>query len=306
MDAHYYLIGTDGRHHGPLTTDDVHTWLLDGRANRYSRARRDTEQQWRPLREMSEFEELTRPRHVGGGASAVADQHATDVVTALPTGSTAGLLDPLGCFRRAWSMLIRDFAALAGWALGAEALITLTFVIPEAGWLLVPVVDALLTAAVYVLYLGRMRGFRPSLRDVAISVGASAMPIVIANMAQFALLGVAVTLLGIGTATANGAATVTQPAAAVVGLLLVPPAVYLAVGYAFVVPLIVDKRLSVWEALEQSRRAVNPNWFRLFGLQMARGILLLLSAPTLGLGLVLTLPLGFAALMVAYRDLFPE
>jgi hypothetical protein len=201
---------------------------------------------------------------------------------------------------------MRDFAALAGWALGAELLITGTLFLPQIGPVLVPLVDALLTAAVYFVYLARMRGFRPTGREVALSVGAAALPIVIGNMAQFAVLGVAATLVRASVDTTGGNAVITHPALATVGLLLAVAGVYLAVGYAFVVPLIVDKRLGVWRALETSRRAVNPIWLRFFGLQIARGLLLLASALTLGLALVVTFPLAFAVLMVAYRDLFPE
>ena len=70
MDAQYFLIGTDGRQYGPLSQDDVFTWLTDGRASRYSRARRETEAQWAALRDMPEFEAATRPPHMGGAAVA--------------------------------------------------------------------------------------------------------------------------------------------------------------------------------------------------------------------------------------------
>ena len=106
--------------------------------------------------------------------------------------------------------------------------------------------------------------------------------------------------------TAGDTAVVTHPLVATLAAVLTIAGVYLAVGYAFVVPLIVDRRLPVWRALETSRKAVNLNWFRVLGLQIARSLLLLASVLTLGLALVFTLPMAFAVLMVAYRDLFPE
>jgi hypothetical protein len=322
MDALYYLIGTDGRYYGPLTADDVRTWLLDGRASRYSRARRDTEERWQSLREMQEFESTTQPPVTGGGAAQLASAAASgigevDIDTRPPVR-----LDPVECFRRAWRLLMRDFAALAGWALGAEIVITATLFLPDIGPLVVPIADALLTAAVYALYLARMRGLRPSVREIASTVGVSAVPIVVANMAQFAVLGVAATLVRVSVDVTGGSAVVTQPVVAALGVLLLTVGVYLAIGYALVVPLIIDRRLPVWRALETSRKALNPNWLRFFFLQLlaslsrtlllvalmmiARSPILLASALPLGLALVLTLPLAFAVLMVAYRDLFPE
>ena len=86
--------------------------------------------------------------------------------------------------------------------------------------------------------------------------------------------------------------------------LLLLPAIYLNVAYTFVLPLVIDRGLPVWESMELSRRTVNHEWFRLFGLLLAAGVLILVSALLLGVGLVLTLPLCTAALMFAYEDLF--
>jgi len=255
---------------------------------------------------MDEFSAATQPALTGHGAAAGATSGATGVTTASPGNTTYTPLDLVGCFRSAWTLLTRDFAALAGWALGAEALITLTVLASQVGFVLGPLVDPLLTAAVYVLFLGRMRGLRPSIGDVARSVGVSALPIVIGNILQFAALVIAARLLGSSMTSAEGTVSIVHPVGAAVGLLLIPVGVYLAIGYAFVIPLIVDQRLPLWQALERSRRTVSPNWSRVFALQILRALLLLIAIPTLGLALVVTLPLGFAALLVAYSDMFSE
>jgi uncharacterized membrane protein len=56
--------------------------------------------------------------------------------------------------------------------------------------------------------------------------------------------------------------------------------------------------------MELSRRTVHRQWFQAFGLLLAGGIMLFLSALAFGIGLVITLPLCTAALMFAYEDLF--
>jgi hypothetical protein len=281
MDARYFLIGTDGRHYGPLSFDDVHTWLADGRANRYSRARRESEDQWIALREMPEFEEVTRPPHLGSGrpADMTAAETGSDEVGHGESTPEAAPLDPVACFRRAWSLMTRDFAVLAGWTLGVAIVIMLTGLIPRVGWLVGMVVNNLLMAGIYVLFLARMRGFRPTLADVVCVVRASAITIVVAGFAQLAM-----TAIGL--------------------LLLILPGIYLAVGYAFVLPLVIDRQMPVWEAMELSRTTVHRQWFQTFGLLLAAGLLLVISAVAFGFGLVLTLPLCTAALMFAYEDLF--
>ena len=65
------------------------------------------------------------------------------------------------------------------------------------------------------------------------------------------------------------------------------PCLYLLVGYVFVIPLIVDRQAGIWHAMELSRRKVHGQWFQLFGLLLAAGMLLFVSAAALGFGLIL-------------------
>src|SRR4051794_32433473 len=160
MDAQYFLIGTAGRQYGPLSQDDVFTWLTDGRASRYSRARRETEAQWAALRDMPEFDTATRPPIVGGDvvASSRGDGH-DGADQPIESASRRRLrLDPISCFRRAWWLVTREFALLAGWTLIVAMTIIATSMIPRAGWLVGLLLNNLLTAGVYLLFLARMRG----------------------------------------------------------------------------------------------------------------------------------------------------
>lgn len=297
MDTQYFLIGTDGRHYGPLSNDDVQMWLADGRASRYSRARRATESQWVALRDMPEFEEATRPPYLGGGTTAVADyqsQAPGDDARSESIGRGAALhLDPVSCFRRAWYLVSRDFAVLAGWTLIIVMAIVAIGIIPRFGWIVGLLVNNLLLAGVYALFLGRMRGHRPTMQEVAAAVRTSAVRIILAGLIQ-SLLTVPVVF----------ASQMASPTGAAALLVLFVPCLYLLVGYAFVLPLIVDRQLPIWRAMELSRRTVHRQWFSTFGLLLAAGMLLFLSGLAFGFGLVLTLPLCTAALMFAYEDLF--
>lgn len=288
MDTRYFLISTDGRHCGPLSPGDVRVWLADGRASRHSRARRDGETAWMPLREMPEFEEVTRPPYVGGGSPSdppdADDNEAPPRADAafdndMPPVQVGTGLDALACFRRGWYLLTRDFAVLAGWTLLVAIIIMIVGLIPRVGWLVGMVVNNLLMAGVYLLFLARMRGFSPSIADLARVVQSSAIPIVLAGFAQLGM-----TAIGL--------------------VLLILPGIYLAVGYAFVIPLIIDRGMPVWEAMELSRTTVHKQWFQTFGLLLAAGLLLVGSAMLFGVGLIVTLPLCTAAIMFAYEDLF--
>jgi len=85
-------------------------------------------------------------------------------------------------------------------------------------------------------------------------------------------------------------------------LLLVLPGIYLSIAYVFALPLIADKGLDVWEAMELSRKAVTKNWFKVFGLMLLLGLIFGLGALTLGIGLIWAIPLMFVTL---YGLLYP-
>ncbi len=87
-------------------------------------------------------------------------------------------------------------------------------------------------------------------------------------------------------------------------LLLIIPGIYLSLAYMFAVPLVVEKNLGVWEAMETSRKAVTTHWFKLFFLFLLMGLILLISALPLGIGLIWTCPMMLAMTGVMYREIF--
>ncbi len=88
-------------------------------------------------------------------------------------------------------------------------------------------------------------------------------------------------------------------------LLFIIPGIYVSVAYAFTIPLIVDKNMDVWEAMELSRKTVTKHWFKVAGLMGLLSIIVFISAIPLGIGLVWTIPLMFVTLYgLAYPVMF--
>jgi uncharacterized membrane protein len=87
-------------------------------------------------------------------------------------------------------------------------------------------------------------------------------------------------------------------------ILLILPGIYLAVAYAMALPLLIEKKMGVWEALETSRKALSKRWFTVFGLFILLGILVALSALPLGIGLIWTIPLSVTVMGVVYKTVF--
>jgi hypothetical protein len=89
-------------------------------------------------------------------------------------------------------------------------------------------------------------------------------------------------------------------------LLLILPGLYLSVGYAMTLPLIIDKGLSPWEAMEASRKAVHRVWWKVAALFVVIGVIMALSAIPLGVGLIWTWPMFIVLAGVVYHRLFTQ
>lgn len=93
---------------------------------------------------------------------------------------------------------------------------------------------------------------------------------------------------------------------AMVGFLFfILPGVYLMVAYSLAAPLVIDRGLGVWEALETSRKAITNHGFKVLGLgllaSLAAGLGMVL---TLGIGVVWAMPFLFMVYGVLYNRIF--
>ena len=87
-------------------------------------------------------------------------------------------------------------------------------------------------------------------------------------------------------------------------LLLLLPGIYLGVAYMLAMPLVIERGLSPWQALETSRKAISQHWFKVFGLFLLLGIIMGLSMIPVGIGLIWTIPLFIISMGVLYRTIF--
>ncbi|WP_416666755.1 hypothetical protein [Egbenema bharatensis] len=84
-------------------------------------------------------------------------------------------------------------------------------------------------------------------------------------------------------------------------LLLIIPGIYLAVAYSFVVPLVIERKMEFWEAMETSRKVITKQWFAFFGLGVLMFFINLAGAIACGLGLLITIPLTYCTYTAAYE-----
>ncbi|MDJ0832319.1 MAG: hypothetical protein QNJ69_02285 [Gammaproteobacteria bacterium] len=87
-------------------------------------------------------------------------------------------------------------------------------------------------------------------------------------------------------------------------MLLVLPGIYLSVAYMYAMPLVVEKNMPAWRALETSRRVISKNWFKFFGILLLVMLINLLAIFTLGIAYIWTIPWSILTMSLIHIKLF--
>src|SRR5258708_6404513 len=87
-------------------------------------------------------------------------------------------------------------------------------------------------------------------------------------------------------------------------LLCVVPGIYLSVAWFFALPLVIDRQMDFWPAMELSRKVVSRHWFTVFGLILLAGLVSICGVFACCVGIFVTIPIGLVSLMYAYEDIF--
>lgn len=74
--------------------------------------------------------------------------------------------------------------------------------------------------------------------------------------------------------------------------------------YLFTMPLIADRKMEFWPAMQASHAAVKQNYLGFTFFFIALLLLQIVGALLCLVGLLVTVPLYYAAITVAYRDVF--
>jgi uncharacterized membrane protein len=135
------------------------------------------------------------------------------------------------------------------------------------------------TGAAYAVVLSAMRSGRPDFNRIAMS-GQTFLQLMLAGIliAIFVAVGLA---------------------------FLIIPGLAMAALYLFALLLIVDRKLSFWEAMEESRKAVQQDWIGFTAFVLALIGVNLLGLATMGLGVLLSGAVTWCAVTAAYRELWP-
>ena len=179
---------------------------------------------------------------------------------------------------RGWA-LVRDNAVvlIGATVLGWLVALGLAFV-PVLGW----IVGFVMLGGLDYVFLRRIRGEDVQIGDVFVGFNEAFLHLAMAGLVKWLL-----TSLGF--------------------MLCILPGIYLGVGYVFALPLVIDKKMEFWPAMELSRRVVHHHWWSTFALVIVLSLIAFAGFLACGVGALVTIPIASAALMYVYEDLFgPE
>jgi hypothetical protein len=275
----YRIIGADGRQYGPATTEQIKEWIASGRANGQTQVQAEGSVDWKPLANFPEFAEALAAKAAAAPAPQAPAPQAPapfpgPAPSAAPAVQEADFLArdyevSIGsCLSRSWDLLMKNFWLLLG------ATLVLGLIEGTVGFL-----AGVCAGGGYFLFLKLIRGERAEFGDAFAGFSLAFL--------QLFLAGLVVGLL------------------ASVGLVCcILPGIYLIVAWTFAVPLVIDKKMEFWPAMELSRKMVHKHWWVLFGLHLVNFLVILLGFCLCCVGAFVAQPLILGALAYAYEDIF--
>lgn len=284
----YKIIGSDGREYGPVSAEEIKQWIKDHRAVATTKAQAEGTTEWKNLGELPEFAGCftasTAPPPVGaapplGGVPPLSgagvapapvnpEQEAEAIIA-------RGLNFSIGdCLSRGWQLVMSDFWPVVG----VSALILVILMGTNAAYVGI-LINGPLLGGLYYYFLKKIRGQAVVLGDAFAGFSLAFLQLFLLNLVS----GIFITL----------------------GLLLcLLPGIYLAVAYYFIYPLLMDRRIEFWPAMEICRRVVTKIWWQVLGFVLVMALVNLAGMLALCVGVFISFPVTVAATVYAYESIF--
>ncbi len=322
----YTIIGADGREYGPVTAEQLRQWQAEGRVNATTQTRLAGETDWTSLGSRPEFAAPVAAATPGAPGLPTAEQlrardYQLEIGASVRGGWQLLMTKPGLLLAGTWvvmvlSGLVSSPANIGNVVLehaaGRLPVVGLGVGLMILGWGLSIVLTGPLLGGLYWPLIRLLRGEPAEFGDFFAGFQRGFVNLMLANVVVGLLTtlcmapGGLVLVAGVVMHQGGGMA-VGMPVMVVGGLLLAAgmvAAIYLAVCWMFTLPLVVDRQLGFWEAMQLGRTVVGRHWWRVFGCMLVAGLIMISGVIACCVGLVFTLPLGFAIQMTIYETLF--
>jgi hypothetical protein len=199
-------------------------------------------------------------------------------------------LDIVSCLRRGWALVRGDFWPI----IGISALISMLWAVANSsgaifsagngtttagGSLLGLLLSGPLMGGLSLFFLKKIRGETTTVETAFSGFSNRFLQLFLASFVSLVLVG-----LGF--------------------ICLILPGIYLSVAWIFTLPLVIDKGLDFWSAMELSRKIVSKHWWKFFGFVIILLLLKMAGIVVFIIGFFIVAPIAKASLMYAYQDFF--
>jgi uncharacterized protein DUF4339 len=269
----YKIIGADGQQYGPVGADQLRRWIAENRINDRTLVQPEGAQDWKPLSSFPEFADAFAakpPPPQSSPPPPFSPPPPKPDAEALAAEILARdyRVEIGSCISRSWNLVTGHFWLIVG----ASFVIGL---IQGAVGLLAGVC----MGGLYFLLLKLIRGERASFGDAFAGFSLAFLQLFLAGLVSGILTSIGV-------------------------LFCILPGIYLGVAWMFALPLVIDKKLDFWPAMELSRKVVTRHWWLFFGFVLVNLLLILLGILVCCIGVYVAQPVVFGAVMYAYEDIF--
>jgi hypothetical protein len=240
----------------------------------------------------------------GGGGYESPDECYARVMS---SGRSLAIGDIIG---RAWQLVTGNFGLAVGTAAVVLIILAIAGAIPCIGAIISLIVRPVLIGGLYLFFLKLNRRQPAEFGDAFSGFSIAFLPLFLQGLVQAVLTLIAlapgIVLFVIGSNLADRSAS----EAAGFGLMglgflvMLPVAIYLSIAWAFSPMLIIDKGYDFWPAMELSRKVATKHGLSVFGLMFLCGLIMVAGVLALCLGVFVAFPVVFAAMAIAYDDLF--
>ncbi len=303
----FYILGSDGKEYGPIGSDVVRNWFEEKRIDSKTMIRREGESDWKVFSSFPEFSYLTKtspqqPQMIS------ADPQALQSV--IDTRSVS--VDAMDCIRRSYALYKNNFGpifiatALIAVILGGSGSI-------PGGFLL----NGILYGGLFWFFLKWIREGKAELGDAFAGFQRQAGQLVLGGLVTafvpvlLMMIVAAPFFIPVIMAAFSSAGNPPESLFQIFGVLGclgiaigVLASIALYALWMFTFPLIIDKGLKFWPAMELSRKTVMKSFFGFLWLNILCGLLICAGLIACIVGVFFVAPICAGAIAYAYEDIF--
>ncbi len=224
------------------------------------------------------------------------------------------------CLVRSWTLYKSEFGLIFFTTLVVTIAASAASGFPYIGPVIGLALNGVLYGGLYSFYLKLIRGQKAELPDAFAGFQTALVPLILGSLLTNVLFAALIIIASLpmliplvpllikyskDPALAPDILLPALGAGAIVNIVLAAAlAMLLYLLWIFTFPLIIDKRMEVWQAMETSRKTVMNNFGAMLGLFFVGILLTLLGVLACCIGMFFTLPVFFGAIAYAYEDLF--